>query len=264
MKNTIYSLLIIAFFTSCVNNSEEPTLDCSASNLNLEVESSIKSDCQNPGSVTLLATGDAMPLTYSANGVDFQEDRTMENLFAGDLEFFVKDANGCIESVNFVLESIGNAISLDISVEDSDCISGNTGSIEVTASGGSGDYSFSLNGGNPNNSGLFTALSSGFYTIEVTDSEGCKASSNATIDVITDVSLSGNITAIVISNCAISGCHNGSVSPNLSTKSAIIQNANSIKSRTSSRTMPPSSRPDLSDSQIQQIACWVDAGAIDN
>jgi hypothetical protein len=65
-------------------------------------------------------------------------------------------------------------------------------------------------------------------------------------------------------SCAISGCHDGSVSslPNFSNLSVIQANASMIKSRTQSGNMPKTGS--LTQNQIDLIACWVDDGALDN
>lgn len=79
------------------------------------------------------------------------------------------------------------------------------------------------------------------------------------------VSLADEVQPIINANCAISGCHSGVQSPNLSTTQNIINNASRIRSVTQSGAMPPaSSGKNLSDAQIQTIACWVDSGAPNN
>jgi uncharacterized membrane protein len=82
-------------------------------------------------------------------------------------------------------------------------------------------------------------------------------------DVVT--SYSANIKSIIDSNCAISACHTGSTGQiDLSTFLNVSSQAQRIKTRVVNRTMPPPSRPKLSEEQIKQIACWVDAGAPEN
>jgi hypothetical protein len=254
-------LLLIIFFSmlflsSCVNNNEEPKIDCSTSDISLSIESFVKAGCVTPGSVILSASGGTGDYTYSLNGVDFSASSSFENLSAGDLTFFVKD-NDCTSSVSFTLEG-DNAISISVEVE-TDCDS-ETGSITVNASGGSGSFMYSIDGGQSQSSNTFSALSSGVYSVEVTNGGQCSASQSVTINAI--VSLSNHIAPIISANCAISGCHNGSQSPNLSSKSSIIDKAARIKARTSDRSMPRGRT--LTEEQIDQIACWVDAGAKNN
>jgi len=77
---------------------------------------------------------------------------------------------------------------------------------------------------------------------------------------------SGVVQPIIASNCAISGCHDGSNTlPDWSDFSNVQSNAALIKQRTSNRTMPPSNaNVTLTAAEIEQIACWVDSGAQNN
>lgn len=79
----------------------------------------------------------------------------------------------------------------------------------------------------------------------------------------TSYTYEADIKSIVDSNCAISGCHNGSGSiPDFSTYDELFDNRLAVKSRTGAKTMPPASSDKiLTDAQIQMIACWVDDGA---
>ncbi|MEO9871269.1 hypothetical protein [Ekhidna sp.] len=260
----IFLLGILLFLLSrCVNNVQEPAIDCSLSDLELGVVSSVKSDCDQPGSVTLLASGGTGTFTYSSNGIDFQSSPTIEGLFAGNLEFFVKEIDECVVSTLFTLEAEDTGITFNTSSSPSDCIE-DTGSILLEASGGVGDITFSLDGGSFQAATAFEDISAGSYTVAARDEEGCVVEKSVTVDVISTTSLTSDVMPIISANCAVSGCHNGSQSPNLSTKSQIISSAQRVKARTGGRSMPPSGREDLSASEIEIIACWVDAGAKDN
>jgi len=76
------------------------------------------------------------------------------------------------------------------------------------------------------------------------------------------VSFDDTIKPIIESNCAISGCHNGSQEPDLRSYAEIIRNKESIKTRTSDRSMPLGRT--LTQTQIDAISCWVQQGALNN
>jgi len=80
------------------------------------------------------------------------------------------------------------------------------------------------------------------------------------------ISLEDDIQPIVTTNCAISGCHiSGGQPPDLSSRQQIANRATRIKVRTQNGSMPPpSSGLSLSNQEIKQISCWVDAGANQN
>ena len=79
-------------------------------------------------------------------------------------------------------------------------------------------------------------------------------------------SFSQTIAPIINLNCAISGCHvNGQQLPTLANYEQISMNALKIKEWTSAGIMPPAtSGKSLSPDEISAIACWVDAGALEN
>ena len=55
------------------------------------------------GSVTLSALGGSPAYSYSADGLEFQADSLLGNLLAGDYTLYVRDQNGCLDSLNAAL-----------------------------------------------------------------------------------------------------------------------------------------------------------------
>lgn len=79
------------------------------------------------------------------------------------------------------------------------------------------------------------------------------------------ISFVNQVQPIIENNCAITGCHvAGAQSPNFRVDANIRSNATLIRARTIAETMPPNSRPDLAQEQIDIIVAWVDQGAKDN
>ena len=78
--------------------------------------------------------------------------------------------------------------------------------------------------------------------------------------------LSGDVQAIITNNCAVPGCHvSGTGRVDFTVKQNIIQSASTISSYTESGFMPPSgSGRSLTQSQKDDVFCWVSAGAQDN
>ena len=82
-----------------------------------------------------------------------------------------------------------------------------------------------------------------------------------------DISYGQVIEPILMFNCAIPSCHDGSnpLLPDWTVFSNVQAAAPQIKERTGNRTMPPSnSGKILSARQVDDIACWVDSGALNN
>lgn len=78
--------------------------------------------------------------------------------------------------------------------------------------------------------------------------------------------LSGSVSAIINTNCAVPGCHvSGTGRANFTVKENIIQNASQIRTFTQNGMMPPPpSGRTLTSQQKQDIFCWVENGVQDN
>lgn len=267
MKHLPIFLLLV--LTGCANNDLQKPFDCSSTTIviTLDAKSDVSSCAAADGSITISASNGKSPYLYSINGGDFVSTSVFSNLTTGTYTLTVKDANGCESTLvpSATITSPGSTLSLSvITGSDTNCLNDN-GSISVTAAGGVPPYTYRLNNGTFGALSDFASLASGNYTVIAKDSEGCTFSINTSISRgDTGTSWSNEIQSIISTNCAVSGCHNGSQSPNLTTLAGAQNNKTSIKTRTTSKSMPPSGRTSLSDEQIKKIACWVDDGAKDN
>lgn len=261
--------LFLLTLTGCASNDLEKPFDCSPINIVITLESKIDvSSCAAAdGSITISASNGESPYLFSINGGAFSSNPVFSNLTTGSYTLSVKDANGCESTLvpSPTISSPGSTLMLTaITGNDTNCLNDN-GSISVTASGGVPPYTYRLNNDAFSSLSDFASLADGNYTLTVKDSEGCTFSMNAAVARgDTGVSWNNEIKSIINSNCALSGCHNGSQFPNLSSLTGVQDNKASIKARTTSKSMPPSGRTGLSDEQIKKIACWVDDGAKNN
>ncbi|MEL6592301.1 MAG: hypothetical protein AAFQ87_20605 [Bacteroidota bacterium] len=146
-----------------------------------------------------------------------------------------------------------------VSQTDSDCEQA-VGTVEVRAIGGDGQYRFSLDGGSAQESNQFSGIASGEHQVTVTDGQAC--SEKVSFSLKSGVSFD-QVQPIIASNCAVSGCHDGSNNQiDLRPAANIKSRANSIKSLTEDGSMPPDTAgTSLSETQIRLIGCWVDDGA---
>ena len=268
MKNLFPSLLIITLF-GCANNDLNKPFDCSTTSITVTLESKqdVSTCSASDGSISISASNGESPYEYSINGGSFTTNPVFTNLATGTYTLTVRDANGCEGTLlpSPSITSPGSTLSLlAVTGNDTNCLTDN-GSISVTASGGAPPYTYKLNNGSFANLTDFANLSSGSYTITAQDSEGCTFSINTSVGRgDTGISWSSEVQSIINTNCAVTGCHSGSQSPNLNTLAGVQNNKESIKSRTSAKTMPPSGRTALTNDQIKKIACWVDDGAKNN
>jgi len=254
------------FFTGCSSGDEPKPVNCNNSDLAVSLVNKVNpTNCSsNDGSISVSATGGKEPYTYAINSGAFSNSATFNNLGGGSFEVHVKDKNGCEKSLDVSLVIPGDTpLTATLTIgADTQCVA-NNGTIQVNAAGGVEPYEYRIGTGAFGGTSLFENLSPGSYSISVNDSEGCIFTIGATVGRgDTGTSLATQIVPIINSKCAVSGCHNGTQSPDLRSNSNIISNAASIKGLTQSGSMPRNGT--LTSSQKALIACWVDDGAKNN
>ena len=263
----IFVAMLIA--SSCAyDNTAVTSSKCANSDLTLTITATTNaSTCEAAdGSIIVSASGGVVDsYIFNINGGTFQSANLFSNLAAGSYSVSVKDSIGCVVTQ---LASINNAqSSLKISIAttaNSGCPSDN-GTLTITATGGTEPYQYRINTGSYQASNTFTSLAAATYSVTAIDATTCPTSGTATV-ARNGPGFSADIQPIISTKCAISGCHNGSRSPNLSTYSGISANASHIKSEVSSKAMPPSNSAagSLTQTQINLITCWVNDGALNN
>ncbi|GCC51407.1 cytochrome c [Chryseotalea sanaruensis] len=265
----IFSPLLVFILIGCTSKDIAGPFDCTSTSITVDVVAiNNASACNtNDGSISVSAIGGKGPYQFSVNGGAFSDNTLFQNLGAGLYSIEAKDANGCSGFLNPSAQiSIPNSTlnATATTVQDSNCINDN-GSILISATGGTPPYTYKLGNGTFTEIPSFSNLASGSYTIMIRDSDGCSFSLNRQVARgDTGISWSNEIQDIIVTNCAVSGCHNGTQSPNLSNISGVQANKETVKSRTGNGTMPPAGRTDLTAEQIKKIACWVDDGAKNN
>ncbi len=146
------------------------------------------------GAASITASGTAGPYTYtwSPNGGNAS---SASGLAAGTYTVLVKDASTCINSITVTI-SQPTAISLSISSNPENC-GASDGNASITSSGGAGALTTMWSTGSTNSS--ITGLSSGSYSVMVTDANGCTATSTAVIGISGSLAVSaGNGSTILI------------------------------------------------------------------
>ena len=127
---------------------------------------------ETDGSVEVVASGGTSLFEYSADGSEFGSSPLFTELAPGVYTFYVQDSNGCESSVEATVEepapvAVSGTIANDTGAGD--------GELDITATGGDGDYTFSWSG--PDNfssaSEDLTGIVAGEYTVTVTDGNGC-------------------------------------------------------------------------------------------
>jgi len=146
------------------------------------------------GSATISASGGTGALTYSwapSGGTN----STANNLAAGTYTCTVTDANGCTKTITAAISNTGGPSVTSVSTNP--LCNGGTGSATVTASGGTGPYTYSWSPSGGTNA-TATGLTAGTYTCTVTDASGCIT--NDTVVVTQPLAITGSA-AITNATC---------------------------------------------------------------
>ena len=190
--------------TSTVVTISEPSL---AVSVVLDAQQNIICFGNATGSINVTASGGTAPYSYLWTGpngfTSSLED--LSGLVAGAYSLQVVDANGltggCASSLSVTLTqpTSGLAVSLD-NQQNVDCFGNASGSINVTASGGTQPYTYSWTGPNGFSSTLddISLLEAGNYSFIVTDANGavgsCASSLNVTIQQPTPLTITTSVT----------------------------------------------------------------------
>jgi gliding motility-associated-like protein len=153
-------------------------------------------------------TGGAGSNQYSINGGGtYQVSTAFTSLAAGTYTVTVKDLNNCTTTNTIVVTSSGAPTVALTTQTNVSCNGGNNGTATFTASGGGGTYTYVLNTGASNLTGIFTNLPLGTYTVTVNDQFSCAATQ--TVNITQPTALSGSITTQT--NVLCNGGNTGSV-----------------------------------------------------
>ncbi len=167
------------------------------------VKTDVKCNAVNDGTADITVSGGTPQYTYTWN-VPGLSGNSQTGLAAGNYDVTISDANSCTTFITFIIEE-DSAISLTPSSTPVSCLNSADGSASVSAAGGSGSYSYvwSIQG---QSSSSVTGLTSGSYTVTVSDSKGCSAVENIFVAQPTAIQLTETHVDVVCGNAS-----NGSI-----------------------------------------------------
>ena len=152
----------------------------------------------NDGEVSVTAEGGTGSFQFSENGNNYGANNSFDGLTAGTYTFFAQDENGCVQSVD---ANVGEPEAIVVTGIVSEGSVTGEGTIDVTVTGGALPYTYEWIG--PGVSGQdgqdLEGISTGTYTVEVTDANGC--STTESFNITTDIrELGQGVTASVFPN----------------------------------------------------------------
>ncbi|MEL7220250.1 MAG: T9SS type A sorting domain-containing protein [Bacteroidota bacterium] len=124
------------------------------------------------GFIAMGLTGGTGLLTTSWTDTEFTSSNR-EGLCAGEYVFIISDENGCTQKGILPIEGPA-PLTLESAIDAPSCLGADNGAIEVTASGGAGEYSYSWSSGQQ--AASLSGLAAGTYQVSLTDANGCSTS----------------------------------------------------------------------------------------
>ena len=129
------------------------------------------------GSIDLIVLGGTPIHTYAWSNGGVTQD--ISGLIAGTYTVTVSDGSGCTETTSAVITQPAAAIGLTTSTTPVACFGGNTGSINLTVTGGTGGYSYNWSNGFSGEDPI--GLIAGTYTVTVSDANLCSEITSAIV-----------------------------------------------------------------------------------
>ncbi len=149
------------------------------------------------GDITLTVAGGSLPYTYLwSNGATIPNPTGLSD---GTYTVVVTDANGCVATSQAQIVAPGSALLASATGSALVCNGTSTGSVAVTATGGTPPYNYNWDNGagnSPNPSGL----PANTYTVLITDGNGCTTTAAAVVSQPPPVVVSASGTSVSCSN----------------------------------------------------------------
>ena len=178
----------------------------------------------NDGFVILTVSGGATDYTYSWTGPNgySSNQKDISNLTPGTYNVTITDANGNKVELEFEIVE-PNILQLSANLSNFNgfnvsCFSGNNGSIDLTMSGGTSNYTYSWTGPNGFTSSAadLNNLIAGEYQVIVNDSNGCTITNTYTLNQPSAISVSETFSDFNGFGVSCNGSNNGSININVS------------------------------------------------
>lgn len=173
--NHVILTCIVSSVNGCAPQALTQTIDVFVeSNVNLpfiilDNISNISCNGSLTGAVNITVTGGAPPYSYLWSDSSTTQD--LVNVAAGTYYLDLTDDHGCFVTDTFVI-SQPTPIVVTTTMIPIDCVNGTEGTLEVSASGGNGPYTYFWPEFNSASDSI-TGIPAGFHDLIVTDASGC-------------------------------------------------------------------------------------------
>jgi gliding motility-associated-like protein len=160
------------------------------------------------GSASVVATGGtgAITFTWLPGGTTGS---TVSGLSAGVYTVQATDGNSCVKTATYTITQPSASVAVSSSATNASCFGGSNGTASSSVTGGTAPYSYTWMPGNISGQNI-SNLTAGTYTVNVTDSKGCPATSSVTVTQPTAIAIAMSSTNSTCGNA------NGSASASVS------------------------------------------------
>jgi gliding motility-associated-like protein len=159
------------------------------------------------GTITVTPTNGSAPYQYSLDGGPNLGTNTFTGVSAGSHNIIVRDAAGCVSASIPVTVAAGATLTGSATSTATACVGVNNGTITATATNSTGPYTYSLDGGAPQATNVFSGVSAGTHNIVIRNALGC-ASASIPVTVAAGTTLTATATSTAT---ACVGVNNGSI-----------------------------------------------------
>ena len=141
----------------------------------------------NDGAISVTPVGGQAPFMYSLNGTNFQTSNTFNNLAAGVYTITIADNDSNTTTTNMVTIAEPNEIVVSATV--------NQNNVSISAAGGTGSLTYSIDNINFQNDAQFDNLANGDYTFYIRDQNNCVVSTMTVTVLINDLTVTSSLTS---------------------------------------------------------------------
>jgi len=209
--NNVSFFILKTIYSACTGSGTVEYSDTIVVNHNTSLSATaqlIPPACGGRGSIIVHVApgGGLVPYQFSLNGGPLQFDSVFGGLPAGNYIVHAQDAGGCFVDIPVSLVN-GSVLYLNTVVDTPSCTIASDGIIKVNMLNGNAPFFFTINGGAPQTTNIFSGLAPGIYVIAVTDVTGCR-SGNINVTVPQGPPLTATV-QVTPTSC--SGASNGTI-----------------------------------------------------
>lgn len=168
------------------------------------------------GSIEIITSGGTNPLAYewSCGTNNFSSNaKNIANLEPGTYLLAITDSLGCeTNSAPYIISTTPDPFLVVDSITDVNCHGFSNGMIETNVSGATPNYNYSWSGNTPfsgDGTNTISNLNKGYYTLILTDNNGCKDTSTYFVNENSPINLEINISNYNGFEVSCSGSNNG-------------------------------------------------------